>query len=120
MDNLSKRRVNVIDRCCMCKKNGESVDHLLLHCEVARALWDVIFNRFSLSWVMLLRVVGLLACWWTGGPLEVLLYGRWFLLVFYGACGENVMIDSSRTKKGRLRSLLLFSSFLCTLALRHS
>jgi hypothetical protein len=38
MDNLIKRRVIVIDRCCMCKTNGESVDHLLLHCEVACTL----------------------------------------------------------------------------------
>jgi hypothetical protein len=40
--------------------------------------------------------------------LGVLLYGIWFLLVFYGACVGNVMIDSSRTKKGRLRSLFFF------------
>jgi hypothetical protein len=66
LDNLRKKRVIVIDRCCMCKMNGEWVDHLLLHCEVARALWNAIFSRFSLSWVMPLRVVDLFACWWTG------------------------------------------------------
>jgi hypothetical protein len=38
MDNLRKRHVIVIDWCCMCKRHGESVDHLLLHCEVASAL----------------------------------------------------------------------------------
>jgi hypothetical protein len=57
----------VIDRCCMCKTNGESVDHFLLHCELARALWDAIFSRFSLSWVMPLRVVDLFSYWWSGG-----------------------------------------------------
>jgi hypothetical protein len=31
LDNLRKRHVIVIDRCCMCKMNGESMDHLLLH-----------------------------------------------------------------------------------------
>jgi len=67
LDNLRKKRVIVIDRCCMCKMNGESVDHLLLHCEVARALWNVIFSRFSLSWVMPLWLVDLFVCWWTGG-----------------------------------------------------
>jgi len=67
LDNLRKRRVIVIGRCCMCKMNGKFVDHFLLHCEVARALWNAIFSRFSLSWVMPLRVINLLACWWTGG-----------------------------------------------------
>jgi hypothetical protein len=49
VDNLKKRRVIVIDRCCMCKKNGEFVDHLLLHCDAACILWNAIFSRFSLS-----------------------------------------------------------------------
>jgi hypothetical protein len=57
----------VIDRCCMCKMNGESVDHLVLHCEVSCVLWNAIFSRFSLSWVMPLWVVDLFACWWMGG-----------------------------------------------------
>jgi hypothetical protein len=38
LDNLRQRHVIVIDRCCMYKMNGESVDHLLPHYEVARAL----------------------------------------------------------------------------------
>jgi hypothetical protein len=37
-DNLHKRNVVVIEWCCMCKKNGEFIDYLLLHCEVARDL----------------------------------------------------------------------------------
>jgi hypothetical protein len=49
MDNLRKRHVIVIDRCCMCKRNRESMNHLLLHCEVACALWKVFFSRFELS-----------------------------------------------------------------------
>jgi hypothetical protein len=49
MDNLRKRHIIVVDRCCMCKRDGESVDHLLLHCEVAclvefylQPLWAVL------------------------------------------------------------------------------
>jgi hypothetical protein len=41
-DNLRKRNVIVIEWCCLCKKSGESVDHLLLHCEVAQDLWSYI------------------------------------------------------------------------------
>jgi hypothetical protein len=49
----------------MSKRNGESVDHLLLHCEVACAIWNVFLRRFGLSWVMPRRVVDLYGCWWT-------------------------------------------------------
>jgi len=65
IDKLKKQHVIVVDWCCMCKKNGESVDHCLLHCEVVGTLWDVFFNRFWLSWVMPRRVVDLYACWLT-------------------------------------------------------
>ena len=54
MDNLRKQHVIVVDRCCMCKRNGESVDHLLPYCEVACVLWNAFSNRFGMmSWVML-------------------------------------------------------------------
>jgi hypothetical protein len=66
-DNLHKRNIVVVGWCCMCKKNGETVDHLLLHCEIARALWHTIFNRFGLLWVMPRRVGDLFDCWWSGG-----------------------------------------------------
>jgi hypothetical protein len=67
LDNLRRRHVIVIDRCCMCKKAGESVDHLLLHCDVAYTVWSAFFSRFELSWVMPRRVVDLLGCWWSSG-----------------------------------------------------
>jgi hypothetical protein len=38
LDNLRKRLVIMMDWRCICKKSGESVDYLLLHCEVAREL----------------------------------------------------------------------------------
>jgi hypothetical protein len=30
IDNLQKRNLILVDWCCMCKKGGENVDHLLL------------------------------------------------------------------------------------------
>jgi hypothetical protein len=57
----------VVNRCWLCELDGESVDHLLLHCRVANALWNVIFSRFGLCWVMPSLVRELFACWWTGG-----------------------------------------------------
>jgi hypothetical protein len=60
-----------VNRCWLCESNGESVDHLLLHCGVANTLWNVIFNRFGLCWVMLGSVRELFTCWWTKGRLSV-------------------------------------------------
>jgi hypothetical protein len=62
LDNLRKRGLTVVDWCCMCKKSGESINHLLLHCEVARTLWSVLFTLFDVLWVMNGRVLDLLAC----------------------------------------------------------
>ena len=45
----------------MCKCNGESVDHLFLHCLVAMDMWAMVFGLFGVSWVMPQSVVGLLA-----------------------------------------------------------
>jgi hypothetical protein len=67
LDNLRKRHDIVINRCSMCKKTEESVDHLFFHCDVAFALWYSLFSRFGLSWVMPRRVIDLLACWWSSG-----------------------------------------------------
>ena len=53
----------MVDWCCLCKKSGETIDHLFLHYEVASALWDYIFSVFGLEWVMSSRVVDLFACW---------------------------------------------------------
>ena len=47
----------------MCKEDGETVDHLLLHCDFAKELWDMVFVLFGLHWVMPRRVIELFACW---------------------------------------------------------
>jgi hypothetical protein len=52
-----------MDWCCMCKRSGESINHLLLHCEVAGTLWSVLFTLFGVKWAMNGRVIDLMACW---------------------------------------------------------
>jgi hypothetical protein len=67
VDNLRRRGLVVVNRCWLCESDGESVDHLLLHCGAARALWNAFFVRFGLYWVMPCSVKELLACWWSCG-----------------------------------------------------
>ncbi|KAF5455272.1 hypothetical protein F2P56_024868, partial [Juglans regia] len=63
IDNLRRRGLIITDWCCLCRNSGETVDHLLLHCEFARGIWNYFFNKLGVAWVMPDRVVGFLACW---------------------------------------------------------
>jgi hypothetical protein len=52
LDDLRKINVIVVEWCYTCKKSEESIDHLLIHCEVARDLWSSLFQLFGVAWVM--------------------------------------------------------------------
>ena len=67
-DYLRKRGCTIMDWCCLCKCNWESVDHLLLHCGEVFRLWSFAFRSFGVLWVLPKRVVNLLVSWrnWLG------------------------------------------------------
>jgi hypothetical protein len=65
-DNFSKRGYTLTIWCCMCCSNGETVDHLLLHCPVVAVLWSWIFQAFGVHWVLSGTVADLLFRWWNG------------------------------------------------------
>jgi hypothetical protein len=104
LDNLRKRQVVIVNGCFMCKKDRESIDHLLLHCEVAHALWCNTLSRLDFSWVMPNCILDLCACWCSLVFAGVLLaglgvpwFGRWCLFVFFGLFGERETIGVLRT-----------------------
>ena len=53
---------------CMCHSDGETVDHLLLHCPATNELWSFVFCMFHIQWVMPWSVMDLLFGWrnWFG------------------------------------------------------
>ena len=63
-DNLRGRGMDFVDWCIMCCCNGETVDHLLLHCGKAYRLWSLVFRSFGISWVLPRSVVDTLFGWW--------------------------------------------------------
>jgi hypothetical protein len=65
MDNLRKKNIIVTEWCCMCKKSGESIVHLLLHCEVAMEVWNMVCQLFGVMWVMPSSVTDCLGSWRT-------------------------------------------------------
>ena len=52
LDILWNKGVTVVDWCYMCKRSGESVNHLLLHCLIASEWWTLVWALFGLLWVM--------------------------------------------------------------------
>ena len=55
--NLMDRGITLVDGCCMCRRSGETMDNLLLHCDIAYAVWTFVFSAFGVQWVMLRSVV---------------------------------------------------------------
>ena len=119
MDNLRKRQLILVNRCCLCKLNGESVDHLLLHCEVACSLWNVRFSCFGLSWVMPNSVKDLFTCWWTGGNSQIAIVWKMVSLCIMWCVGrernDKSFKNLERTLE-ELKSFFFFSLFSWTAA----
>uniref|UniRef100_A0A2N9GDU1 Reverse transcriptase zinc-binding domain-containing protein n=1 Tax=Fagus sylvatica TaxID=28930 RepID=A0A2N9GDU1_FAGSY len=67
-DNLMRKGHVLAGWCCMCKNHWETRDHLLLHCEVATALWCSVFTMFGIQWVLPAKVLDMLSGWhnWFG------------------------------------------------------
>ena len=68
LNNLMRRGCSLVNWCCMCHRNEETVDYLLLHRPVAHSLWVYIFQIFGIQWVMSGSVENLVYCWsyWRG------------------------------------------------------
>ena len=62
-DNLMRRGFVMADWCCMCRRDWEIGDHLLLHCTLARELWYSVLSSFGILWVLPEKVVDLLFGW---------------------------------------------------------
>jgi hypothetical protein len=57
-DNLMRRAYTMAGWCCMCRCEGETVDHLLLHCNVVQKLWN-------LSLILFTSIGSCRGGWWT-------------------------------------------------------
>ena len=65
---LQDSGIVMVGWCCLCRCSGENVAHLLLHCLVARELWNYVLRRFGVDWVISGSVLDHMAGWrnWFG------------------------------------------------------
>jgi hypothetical protein len=62
-DNLMRRGYIMARWCCMCRHDGETGNHLLIHCTLASDLWHVILRSFGVLWVFPNNIADLLFGW---------------------------------------------------------
>ena len=56
----------LVNWCCMCRSDAESISHLFLHCRVAHQLWTVAWVMFGMVWVQPRTVREVLLSWERG------------------------------------------------------
>ncbi|CAN1356356.1 Putative ribonuclease H protein At1g65750 [Linum perenne] len=63
IDNLQRRGMTLANRCVLCEKDLESVDHLFIHCEFAVEVWNRVSSVLSLLGPRNEDVRGLIQAW---------------------------------------------------------
>ena len=79
--------------CILCKGEGESIDHLFLHCPFTFGLWNKLFNLARIVWVSSRSIedMFIIAFKGFGIHLEAKLYGELFVFLWYGLFGKREM-----------------------------
>lgn len=89
VDNL-RTSFYVTERCYMCKRNVETIDHLFFHCDATRLLWNDVLASQHVKWVFLRCMEGVLKHGGEGSTTRVAsLYGILFRVTAYGVRGER-------------------------------
>ncbi|RVX21575.1 putative ribonuclease H protein [Vitis vinifera] len=63
LDQLQRRGWALANRCYLCQRHEESIDHILLHCDKVRTLWVLLYSMFGVQWVLPATVKETLSGW---------------------------------------------------------
>ena len=45
LDKLKRKGIPLVNRCCLCEENEETVDHLLIHCSRAKMFFFFLIGK---------------------------------------------------------------------------
>ena len=105
---LFRRESGCSQTCLLCKNEGKSIDHILLHCAKVRELSKLLFSLLALYWSFLLwlgRVFKLVWFFWGKKPWEGL-ESRFSMYFFWGNLKGKWGATDSIAKLLFLRSLV--------------
>ena len=63
-DNLMRRGYTMAGWCSMCRMDGETGNHLMIHCSLASGLWHTALRYFGVVWVFPDNIINLLYGWY--------------------------------------------------------
>ncbi|RVW86685.1 Nicalin [Vitis vinifera] len=66
--SASRRGWTLANGCALCKVELETIDHILLHCDKARLLWQLVFSIFGVWWVIFETIGERCIKAWTAAP----------------------------------------------------
>jgi hypothetical protein len=50
VDNLKRREFQLINWCCLCEKDEETINHFLHHCEYTVDIWNLVLTTLGSPW----------------------------------------------------------------------
>ncbi|XP_077223398.1 uncharacterized protein LOC143857010 [Tasmannia lanceolata] len=62
-DRLKKRCFQMASWCVLCRKEEETIDHLLLQCQMAHVLWTNLLRSFNMKWVFRRSIRSVILNW---------------------------------------------------------
>ena len=63
LDLLMRRGWSMENKCFLCHKQKELIDHMLIHYIKTQVLWHLLFSLFGVSWVLPSSIRELLLSW---------------------------------------------------------